>query len=358
MPLIQEKLSILVMRDNGDTRRYRLKRSTFRKIMFFLLLCPILMSLGIWASVHLWMQNKELTENLDILSQKYDKTQATASRLQNLEALLKRDIPVKNSITAQAPEQTKIATEDAKETSPTKAEGKSSNDTAKSHVNTQEESKDLKKDSAKDAKVEEKTDATKDQEKQKTDIKQEDNAAAKETSQEAEKKQGIATIDAPTAQKVLTAVIAAATNDEAVPPPVLAADAGTQAPKNSSNEEDLDGPGHVDFPITNTNQVDVSKVSNRLMAKNTIRTSLDLKNLGESSISGDISVLLSLATGSTLPLTFSNKEMGDFKILRWKKAVLTAKAPENNDLTNAQIIVQVKDKEGKLMYRNIYPLEQ
>ncbi len=258
-----EKISILLMQDSGTTRRYRVRRSFFRTTLTFLFLCPIFAAASIWLSYKLWEQNSKLTADMAVLNQEYEKTKAIASRLQNLEALLKRENTVEKSIQTSQADAQKNATP--------------AQNTAKNTLT--------------------------------------ENPAA---------------IPSTRADK-------AAEGDEIL----------VDAEDNQEN-----------FPAIDTKQVEVSKVTSRLMPQGNIRTSLDLRNLGETTLAGDIVCQLALANGETILLEFDPKDAGKYRIQRWKKAVLKAILPPEHDMTNAQLIIEVKDSQNKLLFRNIYPIEQ
>ncbi len=136
--------------------------------------------------------------------------------------------------------------------------------------------------------------------------------------------------------------------------------------EKSKNQETLaheaaqqEGPGHAEFPIVDTKQIAMGNVQVRLLSQNRLRTALDLRNLNSpESISGDIYCTLSLASGESIPLTLNPKNVGFFKIQHWKRAVLFATLQEAYDLTNAQVLIEVKTSDNVLIYRNIYNIEQ
>ncbi len=256
-----EKISILIMHDSGTTRRYRMRRSLFRYFLIFLFLCPIFAAVSLWFGYTLWTKHSTLTADMAVLNQEYEKTKATASRLQNLEALLERENTVEKSLQT-------------------------------SQMDTQKNT-----------------------------------APAKET----------------------------LTNADFVADP-KSTDSAAEGDEILVN--DPEETNQKPFETLDTKQVEVSKVTSRLTPQGGIRTSLDLRNLGDATLAGDITCQLALANGETILLEFDPKDAGKYKIQRWKKAVLKTNIPPEHDLTNAQMVIEVKDSKNTVLFRNMYPIEQ
>ncbi len=121
---------------------------------------------------------------------------------------------------------------------------------------------------------------------------------------------------------------------------------------------DQDGPGHIVVEVVDTGKVLIENVISRMVGANRLRTSLDIRNPGDESITGDITCTLSLASGKTIPLELTPENMSKFKIAKWKKTVFFANMPEGTDTFNAQVLMEVKDDKGELIYQNVFAIEQ
>ncbi len=87
--MASEKISILFMRDNGTSRRFRMSRAIFRGILLlFFCLCPVLAGLSVWLSHSLWDEKEGLLEQIEALQAMHVQALATAQRLGHLEKLL------------------------------------------------------------------------------------------------------------------------------------------------------------------------------------------------------------------------------------------------------------------------------
>lgn len=87
-----EKVNILIIRDNGAVRRFRIRRS----LLLFLTICCLIMPLaaagGLWLSSELWLRRQDMLRDIQTMENEYQKAKATATRLEHLETLLeKRD---------------------------------------------------------------------------------------------------------------------------------------------------------------------------------------------------------------------------------------------------------------------------
>lgn len=127
---------------------------------------------------------------------------------------------------------------------------------------------------------------------------------------------------------------------------------------DASSESDAEtepGPGHEEFPAIDSGRVKVGNVQARALRGNRLRIGLDLRNPdNEPLLSGDINATLLTAAGERVPLDFSPREASTFRISRFKRAVLAAGSPRDEDLVNAQVILEVRDQDGKTIYRNIF----
>ncbi len=134
--------------------------------------------------------------------------------------------------------------------------------------------------------------------------------------------------------------------------------AGSALQANTANTSDEDGPGHDVFPVLDTKEIIVQNVSSTLEGRNKLRTSFDLRNESGESISGEVTSVLILNTGESIRLTTRPADAGKYKISHFKSSLLVTTLDKKYDLTNAQIILEVKNSAGTDIYRNIYPIAQ
>ncbi len=254
MAITQEKLNIILMRDSGESRRMRIRRSIFRYVVMFFLLCPVLAAAAGTAIYYLWEERTKLQLHIAELEEINYKNQANSKRLSHLEALLNRQKDVQKNLSQ--------------------------------------------------------------------------NMAAKNV------------------QKVTAQQKAGEKNGK----------------KNSSDKnsgpEDIEGPGHADFPVLDTKEIIVQNVTNLLSAKRRLRTSFDLHNEGKESKAGEVVCILSLASGKTVRLVPQPADAGKYKISRFKKAVILTQIEPEVDMSNAQLILEIKNEAGKEIFRNVYPISQ
>lgn len=119
-----------------------------------------------------------------------------------------------------------------------------------------------------------------------------------------------------------------------------------------------EGPGHEEFPALDTGRVIVGNVQARAMGDKSLRVSADLRNPdNEPLLSGEVTAVLLTANGERMSLTFAPKEVGTFRISRFKRTVMRASIPRGTSLVNAQIILEVKDQADKPLYRNIFAVQ-
>lgn len=119
-----------------------------------------------------------------------------------------------------------------------------------------------------------------------------------------------------------------------------------------------EGPGHEEFPAINTGRVKVDNVQVRAMRGNVLRIGLDLRNPdSEQLLSGEVGATLVTANGEKKILRFVPENVGSFRINHFKRTVMSAHVPRGINLVNGQIIIDVKNQEGKELYRNIFAIQ-
>ncbi|MDE5879434.1 MAG: hypothetical protein K2G99_05380, partial [Desulfovibrio sp.] len=71
-----------------------------------------------------------------------------------------------------------------------------------------------------------------------------------------------------------------------------------------------------------------------------------------------VSATLGTASGQECPLTFDPEDVGNFRISRFKRAVMVARVPDQYSLVNAQVILEVTEQDSGPIYRNIFAVER
>ncbi|GAB1255136.1 hypothetical protein [Desulfovibrio falkowii] len=119
-----------------------------------------------------------------------------------------------------------------------------------------------------------------------------------------------------------------------------------------------EGPGHEDFPAIDLDYVKVGNVQVRALRGGKLRLALDLRNTDNQRLaSGSVSGTLITADGAKHPLSFDPENVGDFRISRFKRTVIVVRLPGRLDLVNAQVILEVRNQDESVVYRNIFPVE-
>lgn len=119
-----------------------------------------------------------------------------------------------------------------------------------------------------------------------------------------------------------------------------------------------EGPGHEDFPVMESGDLKVSNVQ-AILRDNKLRISLDLANAqAQKVLTGEVTASLALADGRKVKLDFAPPDVGRFRINRFKRSVMNAILQRQLNLVNAQVIIEVADQDGRLIYRNVFPILQ
>lgn len=120
-----------------------------------------------------------------------------------------------------------------------------------------------------------------------------------------------------------------------------------------------EGPGHEEFPVVDTGRVKIDNVQVRATRGNTLRVGLDLRNPdNENLLSGEVGAILVTADGERKNLSFAPHDAGNFRINRFKRAVMTAQAPRGASLINASLILEVRCETGAVLYQNIFAVQR
>lgn len=141
--------------------------------------------------------------------------------------------------------------------------------------------------------------------------------------------------------------------------------AATDAPEEQKEMEQAlkqpgEGPGHAEFPSVSSEIVKVLNVRARSLGNGKLRISLDLRNTDRQKVvSGEVLVTLLTADGQQHSVTFDPDDVGDFRISRFKRAVMVSRLPRSvGKLENSQVIIEVKKADGQLLFRNIFAVER
>lgn len=121
----------------------------------------------------------------------------------------------------------------------------------------------------------------------------------------------------------------------------------------------VEGPGHEEFPAIDSGRVKISNVQVRAMRGNILRIGLDLRNPdADQLLSGEVLATLVTAAGERKELAFTPQDVGNFRISRFKRTVMSSHVPRSINLTDSQIILEVKDQSGKEIYRNVFAVQR
>lgn len=128
------------------------------------------------------------------------------------------------------------------------------------------------------------------------------------------------------------------------------------AETRTQESEMPEGPGHEDFPSIENGAIKVSNVQARWRG-NKLRITLDLANTqNQKLLAGTVDANLVLADGRKMELDFIPADVGNFRINRFKRTVMLATLPRSLSLVNAQVIIDVRDQDNTVLYRNIFPV--
>lgn len=135
----------------------------------------------------------------------------------------------------------------------------------------------------------------------------------------------------------------------------LAYNEGAAAEEPGAAPAGEEGPGHEEFPAIDTDRVKVSNVQARVMSGNRVRIALDLRNPdNERLLAGEISATLVTARGEEYKLIFAPSDVASFRINRFKRSVMVGRVPSRYNLANAEVIIEVKEDGGGVIFRNIF----
>ena len=146
---------------------------------------------------------------------------------------------------------------------------------------------------------------------------------------------------------------------EDVAKPGEAAPADREETVKAEAPRGVEGPGHEEFPAIDRDYVKVDNVQVRALRGGKLRMALDLRNTDNQRLaSGSVSGTLLTADGTRHPLSFDPENVGDFRISRFKRTVIVVGLLGRLNLVNAQVILEVRNQDDSVVFRNIFPVEQ
>lgn len=83
-----EKISLLIMRDNGEVRSVRIRRSLLFLLLFMCAVMPFLLGGALWFGADVWLAHRALFARHNAMQQEYLEAKATAARLSDIEQLV------------------------------------------------------------------------------------------------------------------------------------------------------------------------------------------------------------------------------------------------------------------------------
>lgn len=132
-----------------------------------------------------------------------------------------------------------------------------------------------------------------------------------------------------------------------------------ETPEASHTAEMAEGPGHEEFSAIDKGRIKIDNVQVRAMRNNAVRLGLDLRNPpNENLLSGEVAAVLVTADGNKNMLSFTPQDAGNFRINKFKRAVMTARTPRGISLINASVILEIRDQDGDIIYQNIFAVQR
>ena len=299
-----EQITISIIRDNGERRSLRLSRRLFLSlIVFFVLLVPLCIC-AVWQAASLWLGKSELQARLERAETALATALATAQRLQNLEILLNEA-----GVDGREYVLRKLATHTAGNGKQLAAAVSVVPPVASTVVPSTE-------------------------------------AAGAATGATADQSQ-------PEITGTEGSESASTTGDTSA--------GESPAPENREAAQQLadEGGDGEPFQGVDLGYVRVSNVTARLGQHRRLRLALDLHNTEKQEVaSGTVEAILLTADGGRTNLEYTVEDAGNFRISFFKRAVMLSRLPSQHNLTNAQILVEIRNHEHTLVYSNLYPVVQ
>lgn len=132
-----------------------------------------------------------------------------------------------------------------------------------------------------------------------------------------------------------------------------------ESPIEPPNIELAEGPGHEEFSAIDKGRIKIDNVQVRVRRDNALRVGLDLRNPpNEELLTGEVVAFLITADGKKSMLSFAPQDAGNFRINKFKRAVMTARVPRETSLINSSVILEIRDQEGNIIYQNIFAVQR
>lgn len=327
-----EHLGIILMRDNGPRRSFRFSRRLFYGLLIFFACLPLVCAGLVWHGYTLFQKNAVLASLLEQRDAELEVVRASAKRLEDLAVLLQENtLEGREQIIHRLAlaEDAKARASQAASSQPVAKSGAAKSDTAAKHT------------------------AQPDRQQGQTD-KRAGNGAERSSAENAGGKlENPANAQPGAGQSGLPTLPAQESKQENMPE-----QAAAKQVQNSGNGQD-DGPGHEEIQEIDEHFVRVSNVQARAFAGNRLRIAIDLHNTEKQDQAiGSVRATLLTDAGNRHQIVYEQKDAGDFRINRFKRAVMLSKIPHEYRLTNSQIQIEVFMQDGSLVYRNIYSVER
>ncbi len=320
------KYTVLVMHDNGKTRRYRISTRLLHTLFVLSILLPFVAGAALWYGYSSWQKIRVVETENQTLMEDLAKSEMALHRLSNLETLLATNEPrtLQNMIEGYAP------------TTPTTGGQSATNPTASNAANTAQ------------------TPSTQSENAQGTVAGAPDTTGATGTTGTAGVTENPENPEQPAASAVPPQENTLA--EEGTTPPDATAVTGPDIPLENGPVTGKDGE-RVEI---NTGLVRVENLSARRVGLRSLRIAFDLYNTEmQPQVSGKTTFDLILEDGTT----YSLPPQGDtrFRINRLKRITgnpsLPAEVTNETSLEKAQVRVTVLEGESTIVYQSLVPLE-
>lgn len=334
----RENITIALVRDSGARRSFCLSRRLFLFLCACLVAMPPVCGLALWQCWHLWWEHDALTTRLEVAENSLGEARATAQRLQHLEVLLgEARVDGREYVLRKLAGKPLPTPQFASAVASTTASGQQGTD-APAAITTG------------------------------PDAAPQGNAVASATATGATPEGG-KTADGGNSPEGTTVVDATAQNGQTGTP--AGGNQGDNAeatsvatPENANGgataqQPEDDNADTEQFQGVDTGHVRVGNVTVRRVQHGRLRLALDLHNGGKNeTVSGEVEAILLTADGERTQLKYTVEDAGHFRINFFKRAVMLSRLPSHISLTNAQVILEIRDQNRTLVYSNLYPVEQ
>ena len=332
--LVKEYITIIFMRDSGESKRYRVLRSRYRMLITIFILSPIVAILTSIASYLCFTAYNDILQTNAILEKENKDLQIIVKRLTSLETLLHKQRDVEAEIINAISKETV-----SDNTNHTAKENKDENSTQKT-IDDHKENIEAKPEQDKES-IQDKLNAKNVSEAVPID---EDNKSLQATEEKAVQVSLQENIQESKQEEKTIKENKAKEDEELVLIP--------------TSKKVVDDPGHEYFPMVESKDIELQNVSCRKLSSTNLRISFRLRNKSDSLLEGEYFCFLILANGKMIALNLGTPVTGKYAIKSFKSPVLMIDLEKEYDLEDAQVAIEVKDKEGKILCKNSYALIQ